>query len=316
MRGWIVGVALVGAGCGAAPDHLHGAPPLPSAARVLNGPTTPWEPSAAEVVGGRLWVADDKHGQIVPFKLPLQAVNDPDGPAIELPTQAKKLEALAATADGKGLIAWEVIGGQVVRCPTPEGCNTGPVSTPAVKAAARGLAEGEDRDVEYVNLEGMARRGDRLYFGVRQYRRKAGGVDIPWSVILTDEGLPVGFGAPRPFIDAQGRAYGISSLAVDGDHLWVVWSFEAEGAARSDVRGYLTRAPIQPDGTLWPLQRCRALPDGKPEGLAVWGEKLVVVFDNDRDRKGPAAPEKFRLNPNQDFVEIIDKPECDLGPAF
>ena len=99
------------------------------------------------------------------------------------------------------------------------------------------------------------------------------------------------------------------------EHLWVLWSHESS-EDRAGRAGWLTRAELGPDGAPGVPQRCLALPQGKPEGVAVWGDQLVIVFDNDRASKDPKDPGRFRLLPNQDFGLVIAKPACDLGPAF
>jgi len=57
---------------------------------------------------------------------------------------------------------------------------------------------------------------------------------------------------------------------------------------------------------------------GKPEGIAVFGERLAVVYDSDKDRKEgkPEDGNGFPIRSNQDYLELIQKPNCSAGPKL
>ena len=96
-----------------------------------------------------------------------------------------------------------------------------------------------------------------------------------------------------------------------GDTLWMTWSYEGPGSTRADVAGLLARAPIDAEGRPGKPVLCRTLV-GKPEGVVEWGERLLVIFDVDQDRKDPADPTRFALTADEDRVEVYDR-GCPLG---
>jgi len=98
----------------------------------------------------------------------------------------------------------------------------------------------------------------------------------------------------------EGRAYGLSGMVVEAEEIWMTWSYEDEGHSQESVAGLLMLSRMDPKGGAWGKpQLCEAL-EGKPEGIALWRDQLIIVFDQDRDRKG--GPEGFPLRPDQDFA--------------
>ncbi len=46
------------------------------------------------------------------------------------------------------------------------------------------------------------------------------------------------------------------------------------------------------------------------KGLAIHGDSLLVVFDNDKARKKKGDPARFDITPAQDFARVIPKASC------
>ncbi len=270
------------------------APACPPAAPyryVLGAPAgaTLWEPSGATVDGDTLWVANDKDGRVAAYALPL-------GPGVNAPVRAfsvrpggvtPKWEALRRDANGQ-LLLLNANDRQVWRCDPEVDC-AGAVAVPVGPGAAA-LGAG-------VRLESLAIVGDRLWLGSRETPSK-----------MADEtGRLVSLGSMSP----DGRSYKLSDALYVDERFYLTWSYEGAGSNAADVAGFLAvalpDAAGRPDPTT--LRLCVALP-GKPEGVGAWGDRLVVVFDEDAARKRPSDAAAFNLAPTSDFATVIPRGVC------
>ncbi len=316
--------SLLCCACGGAPEALS----------VLQAPegVERWEPSGAVAIGEQLWVVNDKDGHIAAYALPLKpGVNtasaghkidytrmDPVRTALlsghlseaKAKEMAKRLKFEGAAPSGeKGMLLLEAISRSVWRCPEPEkGC---PELRPVDTAAANDAMDKKlPEPVTYLSLEGLAAHGERVWVGSRGFmpKGKDGDAYRPWPVIGTAEGELAWDGSPQT---RGGKAYGLGAMVADEGGLWLSFSHERETDPRkSGVAGLLARATIDPaTGLPGAPTQCRDLP-GKPEGLARWGEWLIVVFDNDRARKGKGDPTRFQLGHDQDYALMLKASEA------
>ena len=218
-----------------------------------------------------------------------------------------KWEGLAPHGE-KGVMMLEAISRAVWTCADPEGgC---PVLEPLDIAKANQQIEAMlPGPVAYYSLEGIASKGDQILLATRGLMPEDAGEDDfrPWPVVVKPTGESVYDGKPW---NNGGKDFGISDIALDGDVLWLTWSHEVESNNTSEgVAGILGRAALDPKtGLPGPPKACTEL-KGKPEGLAVHGDNLVVVFDNDRARKG-TDPSRFAITPAQDFARVVPKSAC------
>lgn len=304
MRAWILSLGgVVLAGCGGPPSYPY----------VMEAPAKVgrWEPSGAAVRGDLLWVVNDREGYLAAYQLPLTpGVNTVQRAFVVLPHEGRvKWEAIAPSGDA-GLLLLEAISRTVWRCADPaDGCAA--LERVPIDNANAVVDDAVPRPPEYITFEGLAAQGERVLLGVRGYLPEAGGDEDfrAWSFVLDPTGRHVYDGAAWQH---EGRAYGISGLALDGTTLWMTWSYELDSDATIDgVAGLLARAEIDRETGLPGTPRlCRALA-GKPEGVAVWGsEHLVVVFDNDLRRKDPTREDAFPVAGNQDFATVVRKADC------
>jgi hypothetical protein len=292
----------------------HGAAPVPAPKPihpfVLEAPrgVDRWEPSGDAVLANDLWVVNDRDGWIAAYPLPLHpGVNTPDHSyALKTGLPRTKWEDAAPAPDG-GLLLWEAVSRTLWHCGDPAaGCpDLAQVDSEAFRKA---LDAALPVPVEYVTVEGFARQGDRTWVATR------GLVPRGQDPKTAFECWPRLFGAQGPLAAFDGKPwmldghpYSISGLALDGDTLWMTWSYEAAADdSRDGVAGLLARAKLGPDGQPGPPELCRRFV-GKPEGVALWNHELVVVFDDDLARKGVNDPRRFPLDPRQDFAEVLDK---------
>ncbi|MBU0550039.1 hypothetical protein KKB55_17420 [Myxococcota bacterium] len=258
-----------------------------------------WEPSGAAVIGDHLWIASDRGGHIARYRLPLQPVNLPDVAHALRPHPGQvKWEGLAA--HGEVLYLLEAYSRQVWRCAAPEaGC---PDLQPATPIAAR-WAKVIGAPTPYLGLEALSvDQAGALWTGSRG-----------WVIDGRFEPQPRLLGPTRgwrwapPMID--GHPLGLSGAAHGEGALWTTWSLEieaSEGALnglslRAEVAGLLARAPIT-NGVIGPA-RVVARFSAKPEGVALWGTRVIVVFDEDMRRKGRWGG--FHLSPAEDYAVVL-----------
>lgn len=297
MKAGVVAAAALLAGCGAA---------APVADRLVDPQTIRiaapdgvdrWEPSGGAIIGDRLWVANDRGGWLAAYALPLEpGRNTPVvAHAIAANEGRIKFEGLAPVGDG-GLLLLETMKRSVWRCADPEaGCPD--LQRLPMDAALDRLEAAVPKPVRYITYEAIAARGDRIWVGSRGYETLDERFH-PWAIVAGPH--------DRTFYDGRpwrvgGRAYGLSDMADDGDWMWMTWSHESPGSAAADVAGLIARAPIAADGTLGRPVLCYSVA-GKPEGIVHHGDTLLVIFDQDGDRKDPTDPTRFPLAQDEDIV--------------
>lgn len=301
-------VVLLAGGCGpAAPLSVH----------VLEAPpgVDRWEPSGGVVRKDQLWVVNDRDGWIAAYAIPLAAgVNRPTvAHALRVREGLMKWEGVAA--DGAdGVLLLEAMDQRLWRCADPQRGCPGLVEVP--HEAARQAIFDATPPFEYVTLEGLAAEGERRLVGVRGYTPKGKrSKDFrAFSRVLTPDGRAT-YGGRAAVHD--GRRYGLSGMALDGDIVWMTWSYEdSKDDSRAGVAGLLARAELGEDGLPGVPRLCRAV-EGKPEGVASWGDYVFVVFDNDKARKRPVDPAAFDLEQNQDLAWVWPKSGCPAdGPPL
>ena len=260
-----------------------------------------WEPSGAAVIGDELWIVSDRGGRLAAYSLPL-----PEGAhrpirsfTLELPLENRlKLEGLELQADGSLLIL-EVISRSLWRCAAPlEGCPS--LERVDLSAAQPRLDALPPRPFKYVMLESVLVAGGERYVGTRGYMPREGEAQT-LTAILNPTGAHF-FSRPEGFV-LDGRSYGLSGATATGEGLWTTWSSEKEDSVRSrDLFGlvaYSAGATASEWGTPTPCYRFQA----KPEGVARWRDQLIVVFDEDKDRKGGSIPsDRFPLEGSEDYA--------------
>ena len=342
MRPAILMAAAFVAACGGAPAPAPEAQPAPAPKaeppalhpHVVEAPAgvDRWEPSGAAVIGDALWVVNDRGGWIAAYALPLapgrnaptaahqiapgrldpqrtQAMSRALAPRIAK-ILAKRMKWEDMAPDGKGgLLLLEAISRTVWRCPDPgAGCQE--IAPFDVAKATAKLESLLPMPVAYYSLEGLAAGGDSVLLGTRGLMPENAKEDdfVPWAIVVKPGGEHAYDGKAWAL---DGHDFGISSMARDGDTLWMTWSYELDGdGTRSGVAGILAKALIDPKTGLPGKPALCAKIDGKPEGLAVYGDNLVVVFDNDRARKKKGDPTRFDITPAQDFARVLPKPNC------
>lgn len=296
--------ALVLAGCGGRPGHRPPDVPIDALRIIAPVGIDRWEPSGGVVFDDVLWVVNDRDGWIAAYDLPLAPGRNAPSAAHRLPVQDGpiKFEA-AAPAPGGGLLLLETMKRSVWRCRRPEdGCPA--VQRVEVTDALAALESSVPKPVEYITYEALAARGEAMWIGSRGYETDDG-VFHPWAIVAEPGGRTTYDGTPWVL---DGRAYGLSDLMRDEDGFWMTWSYEAEGETREDVGGLLAWAPLTEDGRPGTPKLCRRLP-GKAEGVARYGDELLVIFDEDRARKDPSDSAKFALAPDEDVVLAVPA-EC------
>ncbi len=321
-------ILLLLVGCGGAPTVPKG----PTTEHIIQAPegVERWEPSGAAVLGDTLWVADDRDGKIAAYALPLKAgVNTPtahhqltadtlapvrDGllqkrlpPMIaKLLRKRLKFEGMAR-AKGGGLLILESISRTVFRCADPAaGCPQ--VEAVDVEGAHDKLLSLLDGPVAYFAIEGLATVGDRVLLGTRGRKPKGGDENDfqAWPFVLSAGGAHAYDG--KPWVIGE-KPHGISDLAHHAGDLWMTWTYEMDSKDTKDgVASVLAMAELD-EGLPERPEVCRSF-EGKAEAVAVWGDKLIVLFDNDRARKKRGDPTRFDVDANQDFVKVLPR-RCD-----
>jgi hypothetical protein len=315
-----------------------------------------WEPSAAVVIRDRLWVANDKPVKADDRTWSVLAAYDLTTlkPWDQLRAACKKnKDRQKGKCDGNkpidvafisggnkieagGLLKgngvwWDTIGNKNVVClgHKQEPCAFNRLSRPSDKDL-RKLVQTKAgvplKEIEYVSVEGLAMKGNQNWVGVRKYKKKSSKEEVYWTAIVDHKGAVV-WGGGKLALD--GNLFAVSDLFADSNGLWVTLSYEKLGEnndKRKDVDGRLAWVKLTDDGSLHSMRLCMdqnhgskpLVLAGKPEGIAVFGKKLVIVYDSDQDRKEgkPKEGKGFPIRNNQDYLELIQKPNCAAGPKL
>ncbi len=339
---WSMLAAAFLVSCGGAPPPEPVAPPVPKPVvlapaihpHVIEAPkgVDRWEPSGAAVVGDQLWVVNDRGGWIASYALPLKpGLNQPSAAHQIAPERldpirtqmmsrvlapriakilARRMKWEDLAPDGKGgVLLLEAISRTVWSCPDPNaGCpKLEPVDFSKGNAKLESLLP---MPVAYYSLEGLAANGDRILVGTRGLMPENSSDDDfrPWAIVVKPGGEHTYDGKAW---ELEGQKFGISSLALEGDTLWMTWSYEKdEDGTRKGVAGVLAKATLDAKSGLPGKPTLCAKVEGKPEGLAIHGDSLLVVFDNDKARKKKGDPARFDITPAQDFARVIPKASC------
>lgn len=256
--------------------------------------STLWEPSGAAVVGDVLWVANDKDGVLAAYALPFAVgANSPVRTMVVRPNGANpKWEGLRWEPATATFILLNATGNTVWRCDPETDCAT----QTSVNVAATVTALGTS-----TRLESIVPVPPHLFLGTRASPSK-----------MADEaGVVSNLGNVSP----DGRAFQMSDAISVGGRFYMTWSYENTGGSTlNDVAGFLAVTEADANGRpdLTRLRICRALA-GKPEGLDLWGDDFVIVFDEDDARKARLAvdPTKFTLRSTEDFVTLVPRGLCD-----
>ena len=262
-----------------------------------------WEPSGAAVIGDQLWIANDRGGYLAKYPLPLPesgTVSPTKAFALSPPIKNRiKWEGLEAQADGSLLIL-EAISRSIWRCASPEtGCPTlEPVDLSTIQDKIDALPPAP---FKYVMLESVFLKSDaEVMVGTRGYMPKRGPAE-PLAAFFSQSGEGPLFKHPKGLREG-GRRYGMSGATADAKGLWTTWSSEREDSVRSrDLFGLIAHSTAK--GSSWSAPQICHRFQAKPEGIARWRDQLIVVFDEDLDRKGGMIPsDRFPLAANEDYV--------------
>lgn len=295
--------ALLAAGCGGAPAPASdsGAGIDASTMRIVAPEGVDrWEPSGGAIRGDRLWIVNDRGGWLAAYALPLKpGQNAPIMAHAVKPNDGRvKFEALAPDGEG-GLLLLETMKRSVWRCAAPDaGCPD--LERVDTDDALDLLEDSVPKPVNYITYEALAHSGERLWVGSRGYET-VDGTFHPWALIAEPSGRITYDG--QPWV-VDGKAYGLSDIAVQGDWMWMTWSHESTGSCAADVAGLIARAPLSADGVPGQPTLCHVV-GGKPEGVVPDGDGLWVIFDQDGDRKDPSDPTKFPLAQTEDIVRRL-----------
>ena len=293
--------AILLAGCGSRGPYSH----------ILSAPegVDRWEPSGAAVVGDHLWVATDRMGWLAGYRLPLaDGENRPQISVKLIPTKnGEPLENVKweeVTPDLKGgLYLLDSRSRQVWHCADPgNACEQwAPVN---VQAQNDDISSELLAVPNYFGMEALGYDGESLWLGSRHVAYTPDELARPFVVISSGKG-PIHW---TPFEDGE-RVYALSGFAFDGNHLWQTWSYEGEGDTTDDVSGLLALSDLDTQNQPGLPRLCRTF-KGKPEGVAVYGSKLVIVFDMDKARKNPDGEHNFPIKATEDYATIVPA-ECD-----
>lgn len=263
--------------------------------RILTAPagSTLWEPSGVAVVGDTLWVANDKDGVLAAYTLPLAL-------GTNSPVRSMSVRPNGVTPKWEGL-RWEpatgtflllnATGNTVWRCDPATNCATQTSVGVAPTVTALGAA---------TRLESIAPTPVHLLLGTRASPSKT----------ADEAGVATTLGNPSP----DGRAYQMSDALYLNGRFYMTWSYEGAGTTLNDVAGFLAVTELDANGRPDPLRFriCKTLA-GKPEGLDVWGDDFVVVFDEDDARKAKAVIDatRFTLRSTEDYAALVPRGLCD-----
>src|SRR5690606_1228244 len=99
-----------------------------------------------------------------------------------------------------------------------------------------------------------------------------------------------------------GNDYSLGDIALDGDRLWMLWTWERnfDGTVRDDVKGMIGFVPLTDDG-IGDLTILDIEFEGKPEALAFDAGHTYILFGVDGGSKGD-TPGKFDLKEHEAYV--------------
>ncbi len=274
----------------------------------IKGGVDRFEPSGGIVKDDRFYVPTDRGGMVMVYQLPLSiGVNAPIETLYtpeELNTKDTKVKFEAVVlGQNNELWALETYRRHVWSL------------EPAMAQPIEGshfelLEESIDHDVSFLGLEAMAYDGQKLWIGTRHYADYVDSPYIPYFVLTDGE---------RTYFNGQGlvyedQPYTLSDMTFVEDYLWQTWSLELPGDSKEDVRGLLVRSKMSKDGVPGELEICRVFEMGKPEGIAFYNGGFLIVYDNDKDRKGEKS-DQFPLTLDEDYVDFIPA-TCDPPSAL
>ncbi len=271
----------------------------------LNGGIERFEPSGALIKDNQLYVPTDRGGMIMVYNLPLQiGSNAPvqthyTPEELDVKNSHVKFEALTEGPNGE-IYALETYRKHVWSI-TP--LNEMPVEGEHIALLNQSiLNQKSDAEVVYLGLEAMAFDGKRLWVGTRHFvdtNSENSGYE-PYAA-LTDGKQTFWNGK---VLTVEGRDYTLSDMVFHEGYLWQTWSSELEGDFVSDVSGLIARSKLDEQGNPGEPEICHLIPIGKPEGLTFYNDSILVVFDNDKSRKG-GEEGKFALPFNEDYVTFL-----------
>ncbi len=287
-----------------------------------------FEPSGVAYVHDRLWVVSDRDGWIASYDYPFKTEGKNKAKSafqLNIPSDERtKWEGIESDEKG-GFYLLEAISKSIWHCPSPlDGCKDfKKVEIDKISLALNDSSKRFAEDLNYMMLESVAMlpKQNQLFLGVRGYNLKTQGFS-PSALILDHLGQVVL--QAQQGLEKNGKHYSLSGLTVeehhDDYHFWMTWSFEKEDdRTRNGVDGYLMVATISKKDWLagkridvkQDLKTCVHFPY-KPEGIAVAGEDIVLVFDEDKDRKTKKKEngEGFELTKKQDYVWRMKRGAC------
>lgn len=294
-----------------------------------------WEPSGAAVIGETLWVISDRGARLARYTLPLHKGKNKVLDAWKLKPDLDhriKWEGLEADTQGR-LWLLEAISRSVWLCDQPKlGC-------PKLQRVDLGMMNQKmdpivPRDFKYIMFEAIAIDAQGPLVGVRGFNDKQNGL-TPWSLLVRPTSNLLM--SQSQGLLWQGKSYGLSGAHFDSiaQGFWITWSYEDESKnTKNSVAGLLSFLPqsknvntsqsslkhtqqttpsLQANLPNFPedLKLCMQFPL-KPEGVTRWKDQIIIVFDEDKDRKGGKTHqgEQFALKRSQDYAWSDQVPKC------
>lgn len=287
-----------------------------------------FEPSGVAYLNDLLWVVSDRDGWIAGYAYPFKTEKKNKAKhsfQLNIPGDERtKWEGIEADEKG-GFYLLEAISKTIWHCPSPlDGCQ----GFKKVEIEKISLSLGDSfkklgDDLNYMMLESVAMlpKQNQLFLGVRGYNLKSKGFTA--SALILDHLGQVVLQAHQG-LEKNGKHYSLSGLTVeehlDDYHFWMTWSYEQEDdRTKKGVDGYLIVATISKKD--WQsgkridvkqdLKTCVHFPF-KPEGITLAGEDVVLVFDEDKDRKTKKKEggEGFELTKKQDYIWRMKRGGC------
>ncbi len=273
-----------------------------------------FEPSGVAVIDDFAWVVSDRDGWVVAYEID----------ALQKGGKHKAKKALQLNIPGGGRTKWEAvewdgkrglylleaISRSIWYCPTVDDQCKGLVqkdSTLVQNHLNEIYQKKLGSDLNYLMLEGLALdiQKDELYLGLRGFHSKSKGytpssllISLKGNLILSmDQGLEI-----------DGVSYGLSGVTMHREgsklYFWMTWSFENEsdttqkGVGGKLIQWVVDESELKGELKKEQLKLCHSFAY-KPEGISVFENKIIVVFDEDKDRK-----KDFHLTKKQDYAWI------------